>query len=228
MLPAIFFQRYYCTLRRYYCQFYFLLHLHPLHAHIIDKVPLTDAEFELLQASFSLRRLKKNQVLLEPGKTCTADHFVLSGCLRQYYLDYSGKEHVVQFAFANWWISDWSSILSKQPSFYFIEALEPTEVLQVEQEQLQRLFKQLPVFETYFRMIFQQAYAAQQRHILWMQKPAVDRYRYFSSIYGYFETRLPQAQIASYLGLTRESFSRAKKALREEQQNRAGTEATQG
>lgn len=78
---------------------------------------MTDQEFNFVLDAFKPRRLKKNQLLLQPGENCTADHFVIGGSLRQYYLDESGKEHVVQFAFDNWWISDWSSILTKQPSF---------------------------------------------------------------------------------------------------------------
>lgn len=190
--------------------------MHPLRTHISDKVSITEQEFALVLDAFKPRRLKKNQLLLEPGEICTADHFVVGGSLRQYYLDESGKEHVVQFAFDNWWVSDWSSILSKQPSLYSIEAMEASEVLVIEQVQLEILFKQIPALESYFRLIFQQAYAAHQRRILWLQKPALDRYRYFASVYGYFEQRLPQAQIASYLGLTRESFSRVKKTLRNE------------
>jgi len=195
--------------------------LHPLRTHISDKVSMTEQEFDLVLDAFKPRRLKKNQLLLRPGEICTADHFVIGGSLRQYYLDESGKEHVVQFAFENWWISDWSSVLSKTASFYSIEAMEASEVLVIGQAQLEILFKQIPALESYFRLIFQQAYAAHQRRILWLQKPALERYRYFASVYGYFEQRLPQAQIASYLGLTRESFSRVKRILRNEHRKTA-------
>jgi len=191
--------------------------LHPLKIHLQEKVSITDDEFELLLSSSKPITLKKNQLLLQPRQHCTADHFVISGSLRQYYLGTDGKEHVVQFAFAGWWIADWSSILSKGPSYYFIEANETSEVLQIPYERLEVLFKQIPALETYFRLAFQQAYGAQQRRILWMQKPGVDRYRYFASVYGYFEQRLSQAHIASYLGLSRESFSRVKRLLREQQ-----------
>jgi CRP-like cAMP-binding protein len=44
-----------------------------------------------------------------------------------------------------------------------------------------------------------------------MQKSAEDRYKEFTAMYGRFEQSVSQAQIASYLGITRESLSRIKK-----------------
>jgi CRP-like cAMP-binding protein len=187
---------------------------HPLKAHINQIASLTDIQVAAILSAGRKRSLKKNQLLLHEGDRCHADFFVLDGCLRQYYIDEQGKEHVVQFAFADWWISDWHSILYQQPSSYYIEALDASQVLQFDYEVLQSLFQEVPPLAKYFMVIFQRSFAAQQRRILWMQKEAKKRYQEFHSIYGYLEQQLPQAQIASYLGITRESLSRIKKELR--------------
>jgi len=187
--------------------------LHPLHKHITATVPLSEKEFELLLSHGRKRKLKKNQLLLQEGDYCLSDFFVLDGCLRQYYIDNAGNEHVIQFAFPGWWISDWYSILHKKPSNYHIEALMPTETLQFTYEDLEKLFHELPPLERYFRINFQRAFAAQQRRILWLQQPLKERYAEFVSVYGFFEQLLPQSQIASYLGTTRESISRIKNTV---------------
>jgi CRP-like cAMP-binding protein len=184
--------------------------MHPLRKHIEKVVLLTDEEFEVILSACRKRVLKKNQYLLIEGSQCTSDFFVLSGSLRQYYVDDKGKEHIVQFAIEHWWISDWDSILNQKPSFYNIEALEQSEVLQLGYEQLEHLFVDIPKMERYFRVMLQRSYAAHQSRILWMQKPAKVRYLEFISTYPHFEQRLSQSHIASFLGITRESLSRLK------------------
>ncbi|MEO6286454.1 MAG: Crp/Fnr family transcriptional regulator [Dyadobacter sp.] len=184
--------------------------MHPLRKHIEQVVSLTDEEFEVILTTCRKRVLKKNQYLLLEGNQCTSDFFVLSGSLRQYYTDDKGKEHIVQFAVQNWWISDWDSILHQKPSFYNIDALEASEVLQFGYQQLEHLFEEVPKMERYFRIMLQRGFAAHQSRILWLQKPAKARYLEFISAYPHFEQRLSQSHIASFLGITRESLSRLK------------------
>jgi hypothetical protein len=55
--------------------------------------------------------------------------FVTEGCLRSYVIDNKGKEHILQFAAENWWLADIHSIANQVPTFYFMDALEPSDVL---------------------------------------------------------------------------------------------------
>lgn len=187
--------------------------MHPLLRHIKEIVTLSNQEFDLILTYARNRKLKKNQLLLQEGDYCSSDFFIIDGCVRQYYIDNKGREHVIQFAFQGWWISDWYSILNQTPSSYQIEALAETEALQITYDHLKELFLKIPQLEQYFRIIFQRGFAAQQRRITWMQTPLKERYSEFLLIYGYFEQLLSQSQIASYLGTTRESLSRLKKKM---------------
>jgi CRP-like cAMP-binding protein len=188
--------------------------LHILHEHILQFVTITNEEFGLILNQAKRKALKKNQLLLEAGKISLADFFILSGCVKQYHLDQGGQEHVLQYAFPGWWVGDWYSILNNKSSAYYIEALTTTEALEFSVNNLEQLFQQVPQLERYFRIIFQRAFAAQQKRILWLQMPLKDRYQEFVQIYGYFEKMLSQREIASYLGTTRESLSRLKKKNR--------------
>jgi CRP-like cAMP-binding protein len=174
-------------------------------------VKLTDDQFEYILSKGRRRKLKKNQSLLNEGDLSRSDFFVLKGCFRQYFVDDKGKEHVAQFALPGWWIGDWDSILNNRPSSYFIEALIPSEVIQFDYDELDHLFTKIPIFERYFRIIFQKAFAMQQRRIIWMQLPGKERYEEFLKSYRYFENLIPQSHIASYLGLSRESFNRLRR-----------------
>ncbi|TCD28770.1 Crp/Fnr family transcriptional regulator [Pedobacter psychrodurus] len=180
-----------------------------LRRNIENVVKLTDGEFDQIASRFTPKLIRKNQFLLEEQDKCKHDYFVIKGALRQYRM-HDTKEWVNQFAFEGWWISDWYSMLNNTPSDFYIDALENSEVLQVNKKALDSLFDQIVKFDKFYRVMFQRAFSAQQKRIAFMQKSAESRYEEFVSMYGRFETHVSQAQIASYLGITRESLSRIK------------------
>jgi len=171
-------------------------------------ISLTDEEIKRLPAFFKHRRLRRKHYLLQEGDVCKADYFVIKGCLRQYEADEKGKEHVIQFALEDWWISDPYSMLTNTPSIYNIDALEDSEVLEIDARHLEEIFTAIPKMNIYWRIIMQNAFVALQRRVLFLQKPLQERYDDFLKRYAHFEERIPQHQIASYLGITRESMSR--------------------
>ncbi|NML21370.1 Crp/Fnr family transcriptional regulator [Pseudoflavitalea sp. G-6-1-2] len=175
-------------------------------------VSLSDAEAARIPDYFQHKKIRKKQLLLEEGDICKADYFVLDGCLRQYETDKAGKEHVVQFALAGWWISDLYSMLTKTPAVYSIDALEDSNVLLLDLQHREKLFQEIPALNIYWRVIMENAFIALQRRIILLQKPVELRYQEFLQRYAYFEQHIPQHQIASYLGITRESLSRVRNA----------------
>lgn len=179
-------------------------------AHIDQHVSLSDHEKELVCAAMALKKVRRRQYLLQEGAVCQHDYFVLDGCLRQYEVGENDKENIVQFAFENWWMSDWFSMLTGTPSVYNIDALEDSTVLVIGKEALNRLFAAVPAMDIYFRNILLQAYAWLQRRTLYLQKPSEERYASFVKHYSWFEQRVSQQHIASFLGITRETLSRLK------------------
>jgi len=120
----------------------------------------------------------------------------------------------VQFAIEDWWINDMYSFLTQQPARYTIDALEETEVIYIEQKKWETLFERVPKFERFFRMLLQNAFIVnQERIIAAMSSTAEERYLHFLQRYPQFEQRIPQHQIASFLGITPESLSRIRKQL---------------
>ncbi|NML40356.1 Crp/Fnr family transcriptional regulator [Chitinophaga sp. G-6-1-13] len=181
-----------------------------LFAHIDQHVSLTDKEKEMLCAVLVSKKVRRRQYLLQEGDVCQHDYFVIDGCLRQYEVGENDKENIVQFAFENWWMSDWFSMLTGTPTVYNIDALEDSTVLVVEKKALHQLFIDIPAMDIYFRNMLLQAYAYLQRRTLYLQKPAEERYAAFVKHYSWFEQRVSQQHIASFLGITRETLSRLK------------------
>lgn len=181
---------------------------------ISKHIQLQDDEFTYFTSLLKAKRLRKKQFLLEEGEICRFECFVNSGCLRQYHLDDNGQEHIIQFAITDWWVADQYSFLTGLPSQYFIDALEDSEVLLIEKPSLEELYSKVPMFERFFRIAFQNSYVALQRRILAnISQTAEERYLHFSRNYPEIEQKVPQHQVASYLGIKPESLSRLRKQL---------------
>jgi CRP-like cAMP-binding protein len=137
---------------------------------------------------------------------------VIKGLLRAYNVDDEGEEHIVMFAMEGWWISDLYSFLSQQPATLNIDALEDTEVLSIEKPDLEKLYVEVPQFNKLFRILLQNSMiASQQRILASISHTAEEKYLAFIKKYPAFEQRIPQAQIAAYLGITPETISRIRR-----------------
>jgi len=183
-----------------------------LRAHIEKRIDLTDEEFGRCKKFFIPKKLRKHQFLLQEGEVYRAIAFVNKGCLRWYSVDDRGEEHIVQFAIEDWWISDPYSVLTGEPSEYNIDALEDSELLLLERSSEEKLLKEIPKFERLFRMLLENRFVATQRRINEsLSISAEERYLNFLKSYPAIAERVPQSQIASYLGITPQSLSRIRK-----------------
>jgi CRP-like cAMP-binding protein len=182
--------------------------------HIQQFVKLDGEEERLVVASFKVKRLKKKQFLQIIGEQSKYETFVNKGCLKTYYINDKGEEHIVQFSMENWWVGDLYSFLTDTDSIYNIEALEDCELLQIDKNTLNSLYINVPKLERYFRLLVQNAYIASTRRVLFsLSKTADERYADFLTRYPGIDQRIPQYLIASYLGITPEFLSKIRRRL---------------
>lgn len=175
----------------------------PILQNIARHIQLDPNEIELFISLLQHKTIKRKEFLLRQGDVCKSESFILKGCLRTYTLDSNGFEHIVQFGVEDWWMGDLYSFLTQTPTAYFIDALEDTEVVQINKENLNLLYEQVPKFERFFRLLFQNAYIAQQNRINQnLSYTAEQRYDDFKKRYPQLEQRISQKQIAAYLGIT--------------------------
>jgi CRP-like cAMP-binding protein len=155
------------------------------------------------------KTVKRKQFILQEGQVCKHSAFVISGCLRGFTTDQNGFEHVLNFAPVGWWIADMYSLLTQKPGILNIEALEETEVLLLSKSDQEKLYHDWPQFERFFRIITENSLVSlQQRLIDNLSLTAEDRYHNFCRRYPTLIYTLPKKQIASYIGVTPEFFSR--------------------
>ena len=65
------------------------------------------------------KKLVKGELILSDNSIKKEHIFVASGCLRSYYKTENGKEHTIQFAIKNWWISDYITLYTNNKSVVF-------------------------------------------------------------------------------------------------------------
>jgi CRP-like cAMP-binding protein len=187
---------------------------HPLIAHFQQYLPLKAEEQEMIASRASQRNIKRRQLILQEGFTCKHYTFVVQGCFRMYALDDKGTEHNVQFAAENDWIADIGSFHSSKPSGFFIEAIEPSEIIQIEQQDLYFLYTNIPKLDRIFKVIIENKFVELQNRVLQnISSTAQQRYLHFLEQYPHLANRLPNTQVASYLGITPEFLSKVRKDL---------------
>jgi CRP-like cAMP-binding protein len=177
-------------------------------------ITLTPAEKDTFTAMLQTKHLKRKQHWVANGDVCRHSAFVTTGCLRGYTVDQNGIEHVLSFAPVDWWMADMYSLLSHQPGQLNIEALDDTEMLLLSKANQEELYQSVPKFERFFRILAEKSLVAyQQRLIDNLSLPAAERYARFCKRYPTLINHLPQKQIASYIGVTPEFFSKMRKSL---------------
>ena len=175
-------------------------------------ISLTAEEEEIIRSLFKPKKFRKHQYILQPGDISRFETFIVSGLTRTYEVDDKGQEHVLQFGMEDWWVGDMYSYLTEKPTDLCIDCLEDTEILQVSKANHEILYSKVPKLERFFRILVQNAYVASMNRISSsLMKPGWERYTEFIAKYPLIDQRVPNHQIASYLGLTPQSLSRIRR-----------------
>ncbi|SDH33214.1 cAMP-binding domain of CRP or a regulatory subunit of cAMP-dependent protein kinases [Dyadobacter soli] len=182
--------------------------LHELH----KKVTLSAEQEAAIVSQFVPKKLKKRQFLHQEGDVTQRMSFVEKGAVYSYSTDTHGAQHVVQFGFEGWWIGDLYSFFTQKPSRLNIEVLESCEVLTLTLESHELLLKTIPPYETYMRLLYQNAYVALLNRVEnSLGLPAEEIYSRFMEQYPFIFSRVPLHLIASYMGITPVTLSRIRK-----------------
>jgi CRP-like cAMP-binding protein len=185
-----------------------------LRAYLEARASFGGGDFEIIGSAFLYRRLDAGDFLQRGGEITQYAAFVATGCLRNYVIDAKGKEHIVQFAPETWWLADARSLHDRTPSPYFIDAIEDSELLLIDGPSHQKLVDQVAGYAAAFRTGLQRHAAAKdQRIVSSLSASAEERYLEFVRVYPSIALRVPQAMLASYLGMTPETVSRIRKNL---------------
>lgn len=174
-----------------------------------QRVEVSEEEAQVFAQAFQEKKLRKKQLIVQPGFVTKYRYYVVEGVLRSFISDDSGQETTIALAVKDWWITDYNSFIYQNPATLFVEALTAASVLQLSYEQEQNLKAANPRYETFFRIIAERGLAAQQRRLITnLTQSAEQRYENFVEHYPEFLHDIPQYILASYLGMSTEFLSR--------------------
>ena len=178
---------------------------------IAKHVSLTPDEQNLFLSKAETKIFKAKTILLSAGELSNETYFVNSGILRSFNINDNIIEHVLHFACEGWWIGDMYSYISEKPGNLFIEVLEDAEIVMLSKENHQELYQKIPKLERFFRILAENSLVAHQERLMDnLSLTAEERFEKFCFKYPTLLQRIPQKQIASYIGVTPEFFSKMK------------------
>lgn len=182
--------------------------------HLEKFIKISDIDFQEILSYFEVKNFAKKENLLEEGQVCKYNYFVLNGLLRKFFINEKGTEQTTDFALESWWMTDNFSFEHKTPADFSIQTVEKCEVLVISNDSQEKLLEQFPVMEKYFRIVYQRAFAANQRRVKYIFSYSKEEF-YLNLLRKYpeFVQRVPQYLIASFLGFTPEYLSELRKKI---------------
>lgn len=183
---------------------------------IFEEFVFKKEELDLLESSFEKMNVKKGEIILQVNNIVYDQYYVYKGCLRSFFTDNLGKEHTVQFAIKDWWITDHTAFFSTSKAIMSIECIKDATIYKISKENIDNLYLKIPLLETFFRKKLENGFAAFQKRILSnLSQTAKQKYISFVNKYPEIEQCVKNYHVASYLGITSESLSRIRKELRQ-------------
>jgi CRP/FNR family transcriptional regulator, anaerobic regulatory protein len=160
-----------------------------------------------------VKQVKKKEFLLQQGQICNKISFINSGCMRLFY-NVDGVENTVQFFLANSWHTDFASFLTNQPTVENMQALENSEIVQINKADLYQLYDIYPIFDRVGRVMAENAFLSLSKinKMLTNEDPQT-RYLNLLDQRPQLVEKIPQHYIASYLRIQPESLSRIRKRI---------------
>ncbi|MCK8520502.1 Crp/Fnr family transcriptional regulator [Aquimarina sp. D1M17] len=182
---------------------------HPLREHIEEIIPLTDEEFDVILSYFQHIKKRKHQYIVQEGEIVDKEYWIIKGCLKSYFLDEDGKEHIIQFGMENWWITDYESFVKQIQSKTSIDCIEDSELLYITYENREKLTSEMHKMERFWAKKSKMGRIALQNRVLALLKSSTkEQYEMLLEQYPKLFQRVPKKMIASYLGVSRETLSR--------------------
>ena len=185
-----------------------------LKAKIDPIVSLTDEELQIFCNSFEIRKLKKNEYLLNEGQICDFIGLLTSGVMIYLKTLENGDEVTVHFAFEGEWVNNNVSRLSNSPSIISIKAINNSELLIIKQQAIEDLYIRIPKIERLGRILTERTFVKFVEQTLEFQTlSAKERYENLLKNHPEIFQKVQLYHIANYLGIAPKSLSRIRKEL---------------
>jgi CRP-like cAMP-binding protein len=179
---------------------------------ITDLTEISVSSLDKLFETTTQRQFTKGEIILKQGQICKTIVFIEKGYLRT-FIDKDGIEINTDFTFEGSFTTNLKSLRSATSSDKTIQAGEPTTIYEFDKDNLIELYKVSPEIESFGRKLLEQLLIAQEEHTnLFKIYSSTERYQYFQTHKPEILQRINLSQLASYLGIARETLSRIRKS----------------
>ena len=177
-------------------------------------IGMNEPEFELFSGCFKEVQVRKKDLYLKEGNITNAKAYIRSGCSRTYVIDENAKEHILFFAFEDWWLADFESYHSGKPGKQYCQALEDMELLVISKEDFTRMETEIPKLRAWADIKHRKMNIAMINRLSEVKSNTPEE-RYLKLLDKHPEIfqRVPLQYIASYLDIEPPSLSRMRKRI---------------
>jgi CRP-like cAMP-binding protein len=180
-----------------------------LRDHVSKTTVLTEEQFDYFFSHFKKQNFKKGQAIISDGDAVNCEYFVISGCLKSFFINEELKMFILQFAMPTWWASDYNALYNHHKATINVDCISDTEVLCLSNDDREKLCNELHQVEHFFRWRTNRGYVAAQKRLLsFMNNNVKHRYEELLKLYPELYNAVPKNLIAAYLGVSRETLSR--------------------
>lgn len=176
-------------------------------------IELTEEEAKAVTENIEIRNFKKGTILLREGEISKTCYFNLKGLVRQYYI-IDGEEKTTFFYSEEQVINSFESATQKTPSKHYLECIEDSTLVIGDIDTELEFYKKYPKLESISRMMVEQDFGKTQQILSsYITSNPEEKYLNLLKTQPKLINRVPQYQLASYLGITPESLSRIRKRI---------------
>ncbi len=171
-------------------------------------VPLSDKEWKLVREPWMERTFAKGGSISRAGSVEQWFYVVKEG-VQKLFFEHDGNEHCLGFSYDHSWSGDFDSFVSQRPGRFQVQAITPSILIGIRHPDLQELYAKLPVMERFGRLMLEELVRGRAtREIELLSLSAEERFRKLVQRSPHLLQLVPQKDIASYLRMTPETFSR--------------------
>lgn len=172
---------------------------------------LSAEEINFSAQFFKPIHLKKGEFFIQEDEPCRYIGFIAIGAIKAYAIDKEGKENITCFKFENEFVTSFPEFVREGKSKKSFRAIEDCIIYRINYSDYQYLLRQVIAWNDVIKLVMEQEYNQKERYMLnYNNKLAVDKYHYILSKEPILVQRVATQDLASYLGITQRSLTRAK------------------